>query len=206
MIRKLIYSSVILSSLLSFSYGNGVPFNEQDIAYTILEKAKKYNLDYRMLYTIASIESNFEPMAIAVETSEAKAKVLKNLASKNIKILTGKTYHSKIWLVSIYPDSYETAVFIIRELERLGFGFDVGLMQVNTVNFTFKEVERMLSPEKNIEKACKHLSGCMKQFKKTVHQVECYNRGAGNLRSMLRTGKEYYPYWQRYKAHWNKYF
>lgn len=183
-----------------------IPFGERDIANAIINKANKYGIDYRMLYTIASIESNFEPMAIAVETSQAKAEVLKQLSSKNIKILIGKTYHSKIWLVSIYPDSYDTAVFIIHKLEELGFGFDVGLMQINTVNFSLHEVEKMFSPENNLEKACKHLSGCLRQFKKPVHQVECYNRGSGNLRKMLRKGKHYYPYWERYQRHWKKYF
>ncbi len=205
MIKKHILSILLLSIFSTFSSADS-PFGEVDIAQVILQKAQKYNLDYRMLYTIASIESDFEPMAIAVETSFEKAQVLRQLASESIKIRTGTTYHSKIALVSIYPDSYETAVFIITRLEALGFTFDVGLMQINTVNFDRYEVEEMLSPEQNLEKACKHLSGCVSRFKNKAHQVECYNRGGGNLSKMLRKGKAYYPYWDRYKQHWNKYF
>ena len=190
-----------LSSLQAY-----IPFGEADIAKEIVLKAKEYNIDYRMLYTIVSVESDFEPLAIAVETSYHKAMVLKNLESKNIRIRTGITYHSRISLVSLYPDSYDTAVFIIAKLEELGFIFDVGLMQVNTVNFTLDEVKEMLSPRENLDKACKHLSACIGQFKSVTHQVECYNRGAKNLRRMLKKGKHYYPYWERYKEHWKMYF
>lgn len=185
---------------------NNVPFGEADVAQIILQKSEKYGIDYRMLFTIASVESNFEPMAISVVTSSAKAQVLKQLASKDIRIQTGTTYHSKISLVSIFPNSYETAVFIIHKLEELGFKFSVGFMQVDTVNFSLEEVKKMFHPEYNLEKAAKHLSGCINQFKTTVHQVECYNRGAGNLSKMLRNGKHYYPYWKRYKDHWRRYF
>lgn len=193
-------SLLIPSSLLSS------PFTDREVAEAMIRKGAKYNIDTRILYTIASIESNFEPLAIAVETSKHKAEVLKQLASDNIKILTGRTYHSRIWLVSIYPDSYDTAVFIIHQLEKLGFGFDVGLMQINTVNFTLKEVKEMFNPEKNLEKACLHLSGCIKRYKSKKLQVECYNRGAGNLNRMLKKGGSYFPYWKRYNRHWNKYF
>lgn len=183
-----------------------IPFGEHDVARLIMEKSKEYGIDKKMLYTIASIESGFEPLAITVETTKEKAEVLKTLASKDIKIKTGRTYHSKIWIVSIYPNNYDIAVFIIEHLERLGFSFDVGLMQINTCNFTLSEVKKMFVPSENLDKACKHLKGCIKKYKKKVHQVECYNRGAGNLNKMLKTQKRYYPYWERYKRHYKSYF
>jgi len=181
-------------------------FSEENIGRTIIQKAKKYNIDPRKLFTIASIESNFNPFAIAIETSKKKAEILKGLRSDRIKIQTGRTYHSRIWLVSVFPKDYRDAVLIIEQLEKLRFGFDVGLMQINTVNFALSEVKEMMKPDKNIDKAAKILKSCIRQFKSEVHQIECYNRGAGNLRKMLRGSKRYYPYYTRYKRHRNKHF
>jgi len=183
-----------------------IPFAEREVGLMMLMKSTKYGLNPKMVYAIASVESDFEPLAIAVETSKPKADVLRKLASKNIRVRIGKTYHSKINLVSLYPDSYKTAVFIINNLERLGFTFDVGLMQVNTCNFNQKEVRLMLDPEANLEKASKHLKGCVDRYSSTKLQVECYNRGAGNLNRMLKKGGRYFPYWKRYKKHYYKYF
>ena len=215
MLKIFITLSVLLTSLNASFFDfltkkNNKPedfmFSEQRIAKVINQKAKKYGLDTRKLFTIASIESGFNPFAIAIETSYAKAMTLKKLQSTHIKIQVGRTYHSRIWLVTVLPDRYQDAVLIIETLEKLGFGFDVGLMQINTVNFTLSEVKEMLKPQKNIEKSARILKSCMSQFKNKVHQIECYNRGAGNLRKMLRKGGNYYPYYARYKRHWKRYF
>ena len=183
-------------------------FSENEIANEILRVSKKYNLDASMLYTIAMIESKFEPLAIAVETSNRSAKILSTLRSKGIRVVSGKakTYHSKKAIVSIYPDDLETAKTIIVLLEKFGFTFDVGLMQINTCNFTLKEVEAMFYPKNNLEKSAKHLSGCVRRYQNTVHQIECYNRGAGNLNKMLKKKIYYYPYYKEYKKVFDKTF
>ena len=177
---------------------NNERYSESHIAELVLEKARKYNVDPKILYTIIKIESAFDPFAIAVETSYASAMMLKSLASDNIKILIGRTYHSRIWLASIFTKSESDAIFIIKLLKKLKFGFDVGLMQINTGNFDSKEVAGMIYPENNIEKGAKIFKSCTKQFKTFKNKVECYNRGGGNLRKSLRKGNTYSPYYKRY--------
>ena len=178
-------------------------FSEENIAKVILENAKKYNIDPRVIYNIINIESAFKPYAIAVETSKKSAMMLKELKSENIDILVGRTYHSRIWLVSIFPKRLEDAVFMVNLLKDLKFGFDVGSMQINTCNFSKKEARYMLDPKVNIAKGASILKSCMSQFKSKTHFIECYNRGAGNLRKSLRKGKHYYPYYKQYVKKWD---
>lgn len=176
-------------------------FSEEEVANMIVSASQRWELDAELLYTLASVESDFNPLAIAVETTEKKAKILKELDSPEIRVRLGKTFHSGLTVVSIRPKDYETARFIIRILEENEFIFDVGLFQINTCNFTLEEVDEMFSPRQNIEKACIHLKSCTKQFSDKIHQIECYNRGGGNLRKMLKTKKRYYPYYKRFKKH-----
>jgi len=176
---------------------------EHNIAYEIKKNASLYSLEPRVIYALISIESGFNPNAIAVETTYEKAQVLKALESKEIVIKTGETYHSKISLVSIYPEDFATAIFIVRKLKELGFIFDAGLMQVNTVNFSAEEAISILNPSENIKKGVRHLASCIKQFAILKYSIECYNRGGGNLRKMLRGKKRYFPFWERFKKHYN---
>ncbi|CAA6806687.1 MAG: Unknown protein [uncultured Sulfurovum sp.] len=202
---KLIFTLLLLNFLTEVSYAKA--FLEEHFADEILRVSAKYSLEPSMLFTLASIESDFEPLAIAVETSPSSAKTLTALRSDKIRVVYGgKTFHSGLSIVSIYPDNLETASYIAGLLEEMGFTFDVGLMQINTCNFSLKEAKDMFNPEKNLEKAAKHLSGCVKRYKNKVHEVECYNRGAGNLNRMLRKKKYYYPYYKRYKKHFTSYF
>lgn len=183
-------------------------FSETEIGDIILSVSNEYNIDPTILYTIASIESDFEPLSIAVETNRRSAEILSKLRSDNIRVVFGdrKTYHSKISLISLYPKDLETASYIIELLEKNEFCFDVGLMQINTVNFTLSEVRSMFLPENNIRKAATVYDDCRKQFKRLTHRVECYNRGAKNLRKDLARNKKYYPYWDRFQEDYKKYF
>jgi len=204
----------IVTTLLSHIYGgDNFSVSDDSVSEALLSNCNDGIVDCRMLYTLMSIESDFEPFAIAIETTAERASVLKNLRSKDIRVIYGgKTYHSGLSVVSVYPNDIDTAIFIIHTLEKLGFGFDVGLMQINTVNFSLSEVKKMFYPYANIAKAKKHLKKCLREFSYLPHQVECYNRGAGNLRKSLKSARRkgkvyaYYPYWERYKKHWEKYF
>lgn len=193
--------------MLIFSLASGKVFSEEEIATAILNISKKYKIKPQILFTIASIESDFEPLAIAVETSPRSAKVLTMLRSQGIRVIGGgETFHSKKSVVSIYPDDLDAAILIAEVLEKEGFIFDLGIMQINTFNFNLAESIEMFYPNKNLEKAAIHLSGCIKRFKKEAHQIECYNRGGGNLNKMLKKGGKYYPYYKRYKKHYKRIF
>ena len=185
-------------------------FSEEHVAETLIKVAKEKKINAKILYTIASIESNFEPLAIAVETTSRSAGVLTALRSKNIRVIydkeKSKTFHSKISIISLYPKDLETAKYIIKILKKYHFCFDVGLMQINTFNFKEKEVEAMFYPEKNIKKAAEVYGHCKQRFSSLKHRIECYNRGKGNLSKDLKRKKYYYPYWKRFKRHYKKYF
>jgi hypothetical protein len=200
----------ILIFLYVSTWADSKPFSEETVGIIIAETAKKNNIDPKVLYTIASIESDFKPLAIAVETTAQSAGILESLRSKDIKVVydaeKSKTFHSKISVISLYPKNIETAKFIIKILKKYNFCFDVGLMQINTFNFTEKEVEEMFYPKKNIEKAAEIYGHCERRFRTLKHRVECYNRGKGNLSKDLKRKKFYYPYWKRFKKHYKGYF
>jgi len=199
LIKRLLLSTLLQVTTTTLVLG-GV--QEKQLSQAILENARKYNLDPKILYTLVRIESNFEPYAIAVETSRESANMLKGLRSDHIRVQVGKTYHSNLYLVSLFPDNKEDAKQIVILLKKLHFIFDVGLMQINTVNFNHKETAKMFDMNYNVKKGAKIFYSCTKLFKSFKHQVECYNRGAGNLRKSLRKGKSYAPYYNRFVNNW----
>lgn len=195
--------NLFFTLILLTSFGACKNITEDEVAFAIHQNAVKYNIDPKIIYTLIFIESGFNPNAIGVVTSYEKAQKLKALSAENIVVKIGTTYHSKISLVSIYPKDFQTASFIANQLEIFGFTFDAGLMQVNTVNFSLEESMRIMEPQKNIEKGTKHLALCFKQFSSMRYVIECYNRGGGNLSKMLRGKKRYFPFWERFKKHYN---
>jgi len=201
---KMFIAVVILTSLHSTSIRDR--YSEKNVGNLILKYSNKYQIEPEIFFTLINIESAFNPFAIAVETNKQSALMLKKLNSDNIKIKVGKTYHSKIWLVSIFPKSESDAIFMVKLLKKLHFTFDVGLLQINTCNFSTRESAYMLYPENNIAKGAKIFYSCTKIFKKFKHQVECYNRGAGNLRKALRKGKKYAPYFHQFNKKYKQEF
>lgn len=201
-------AAVLFASSLLLSV-QAKTFSEERVADAIMEQSEKYHIDPSILFTIGSVESDFEPLAIAVETTQESARVLSALRSDSIRVVFGdrKTYHSRRSIISLYPKDLETANYVIALLEKYGFCFDVGLMQINTVNFTLDEVRQMFLPENNVAKAASVYNVCRKHFKTLKNRVECYNRGAGNLKSALaKKNHSYYPYWKRFKRHYTRYF
>jgi hypothetical protein len=201
--------AIVVALLFSMMPLSAKIFTEEEVANSIIKASEKYNINPKILYTLASIESNFHPMVITVETTEESARVLSTLRRAGVRVVfspKAKTFHSGLSIIDIYPDSTEIASYIIKLLKKHKFCFDVGLMQINTVNFSVKEAEKMYYPEKNIDRAARVFAGCQKRFNSIIHQVECYNRGAGNLKSALRKNKRYYPYWRRFRRHYKNYF
>lgn len=198
---------VFLTSNLGASSGHNSKDINIQIAHAIKNANKISGIPENVYFTIMSIESNFEPLAISVVTSEKRAKLIKKLHSPNIKVLVGgKAFHQNRRVVSIYPKTVEYAKLIAKTLKENKYSFAVGLTQIDTSNFSLSEVEQMFDPKKNLEKSAKVLKGCYKRFGNLTHRIECYNRGGGNLNRMLKTKKRYYPYYARYKKHHKKYF
>ena len=188
-------------------------YSDDEVASTIVEISKKHAIPSDVLFALVSVESDFEPLAIAVETTRASAEILEKLRSPSIKVVFGdrRTFHSQKSVISVYPSDRETAHFIIGALKQQGFCFDVGLMQINTVNFKLSETDALFDPKNNLNKAATVIGHCKKAFRSLKNQIECYNRGAGNLAAALRRAKKSkkpmrYPYWKRFKEDYVSYF
>ncbi len=181
---------------------------EEEVSEAIVFMAQKYNVDIATLYTLISIESNFEPLVITIETTPQVAKLLEALREVGLKIVTGgTTFHSKQAIVNIYPKDISTAQYIAEILKENGYAFDLGLLQIHSSNFTLAETAGLLYPKNNLEKSTKILRTCQKIFETQKQQIECYNRGVGNLKKALSQGDSIaFPYYKRFEKHYRKYF
>jgi soluble lytic murein transglycosylase-like protein len=179
----------------------------EEISEIILYMAKRYNIDASLIYTLISIESNFKPLVITIETTPKIAEFLKALREIGLKVVTGgHTFHSKEAIVNIYPEDIAMAQYIAESLKQNGYAFDLGLMQIHSTNFLLEETALLVYPKNNLEKGLNILQECLKIFLEKKDQIECYNRGAGNLKKAHKKGIITYPYYKRYKAHYNRYF
>ena len=180
---------------------------EEEISESIILVADKYKVDPSTIYTIASIESNFEPYVITIETTPKIARLLEALRELGLKIITGgTTFHSKQAIVNIYPKDIAMAQYIAEILKQNDYAFDLGLMQIHSTNFTLEETAALFYPKNNLEKSMKIFRTCKKRFKAKKNQIECYNRGGGNLNKALKNKNLKYPYYKRFVEHYNKYF
>ena len=180
---------------------------EEEISEAILYIAQKYHIEPSTIYTIASIESNFKPYVITIETTPQIAQLLETLRDLGLKIVTGgTTFHSKQAIVNIYPKDIAMAQYLAEILKQNEYDFDLGLMQIHSNNFTLKETASLFYPKNNIEKSMQILRSCIKRFSTKKNQIECYNRGGGNLNKALKNKNLKYPYYKRYTEHYQRYF
>lgn len=133
-----------------------------------LESAKKYNLDYKTLSAIASVESKHNSNVVHVNESI-------------FDIQRGAHYFDNWFTANLYMDTI---------LDPLGLNYDVGICQINKVNFERFDLdnEDLLDDETNIDIAAKIYSWNLRQCK-------------GNTRcalSMYNTGKKHSAKGQRY--------
>lgn len=155
-------------------------YSELDIANTIKKYAKEYDIDQRILYTIAKIESGFNPKAIAFVS-----KTKNPLKFSEVKVKTAK-YRDK-YIISLYPHSNQKAISLAKQIINAGYKIDIGLFQINSVNFKYNEIEKMFNIEHNAKKAVEILNFCSLKKQKFKNTIECYNKG---LRS--NTNFDYY--------------
>ncbi|ECL7251360.1 lytic transglycosylase domain-containing protein [Campylobacter jejuni] len=180
---------IIILMFLTFSL-SFCNINSKEIAKALKYNALKYNIDKKILYTIAKIESNFNTNVIAF-VSDKKV----NIIGKNIKI-KNLNYKNK-YLIQISSDINtlkKIAIFFIQK----GYKIDVGLMQINSQNFTLQELDYIFNLDYNISKAVDILYQCKNKFKNVKNTIECYNKGN-------KLGKNY-DYYKRFLSHYVKDF
>jgi type IV secretion system protein VirB1 len=191
----------LLSSLLLVTIGisSSFAFSDMYIANAIKSTATKENIDQRILYTILDIESDFKPFAICMLTTKENALKFKNINNPNIRIKASEyKYNPKKWAVSFYPNSLGLAKALTRAFIKQGFSIDVGLSQINSVNFSMMEVDYIFEPNYNLLKSSKVLKDCAKSKKDLEKTIECYNYGFKE--------RGIYPYYNRFVKSYNKNF
>ena len=156
-------------------------YSEQEIARELKFASISYNIDKRILYTIAKNESGFNPFVIAFVDSNSNYK-FDGITTKVSK------YKDK-YFIRLYGDrkSLENASRILKSKNKR---FDAGIMQISSANFTYDEIDRIFSLSYNIKKGTDILKACADLKRNLKNTIECYNRGTGKTSS--------YPYYSRF--------
>ncbi|QKG30261.1 transglycosylase SLT domain-containing protein [Campylobacter sp. RM16187] len=158
-------------------------YSDQDIADGLRMASVKSNIDKRVLYTIAKIESDFTPLIISFTSHN------KDHDYPNLKRSIGK-YKNK-YLISFRGDK-ESLKAALENLIEKGYRVDAGLMQINSVNFSKDEIDDIFNIEYNIDKSISVLKMCVSLTKNTKQAIECYNKGKKSIYSN-------YDYYEKFK-------
>ena len=172
-------------------------YDDVYISNAIKEVSKKYNISQELLYTIIDIESGFNPLCLSLVTNKEGAEKLKDANNEDIKIIANN-YKDKRYIVSLYPKNIDISKAIAHAFKEQKLSFDVGLAQINSINFKKDEIDTIFEPIFNLEKSAKVLQTCSDVYENTQEIIECYNRGMVNKKS--------YPYYARFVKSYNKNF
>lgn len=165
--------------------------SELNIANALKKASLEHNIDKKILYTIAKIESGFNPHIIAF-TNRNKWHNISNekISIKNIP------FKNK-YLVQIKAEK-EILKQIALQLISQGFSIDMGLMQVNSKNISKDEIEHIFELDYNIDKSISVFKTCIKAKNNIKDSIECYNKG-------YKTPKNY-NYYKKFQASFIKDF
>ncbi|SQC36443.1 invasion protein IagB [Helicobacter fennelliae] len=164
-----------------------------DIANALKKASLQSGIDKKMLYTLAKIESEFNPHIIAF-VSKKKFNITKE--SKREIHIKNIPYKDK-YIVQIRTDK-ETLKHLASQLIRQGFSVDMGLMQINSSNVSQKELEHIFDLDFNLAKSTYILKSCIKQKTYLRESIEYYNKG---LRKVTN-----YDYYKKFKRSFIKDF
>lgn len=179
--------SIFFAFLPAFLFAN---YSPDDISKALKEASHKHEIDKKILYTLAKIESGFNPLIISFVSSK-KDYDFKNL-TKNTK-----KYKDK-YLISLQGSEKDLidALKILLRYKKLRV--DVGLMQINSVNFSYSEIDHIFKPSYNINKSSEILKACKALKSNLKDSIECYNKGTGKYVK--------YDYYNRFKNSYVKDF
>ncbi|MDA3043746.1 MULTISPECIES: transglycosylase SLT domain-containing protein [unclassified Campylobacter] len=185
---------ILFFSLRLFGYSHA------DITNSVAYVATNEGVKPEILYTIVKIESDFNPFAISFLTNKANADYFATLSSPNARIRTSNySLNRSKWVVAIHPINEAYAIQIAKELYEDGFPIDVGLGQLNAVNFDKSEIDYIFNPVYNLTKCAKILRKCWNAKNKNIKDtIECYNYGMRKRYSN--------PYYKRFYEHYEKMF
>ncbi len=182
MIKKIVLAHILALAALANS--------DYEIANSLKNASKINNIDARVLYTIAKIESAFDPFIISFVSDRS------DFRFDNVDVKVAKFRSKK--LINISSKSPQTLIKIAHKLIDDGYKIDVGLMQINSQNFSKNELNQMFDLDKNIKAAAKILKSCNTKYQTMQKTIECYNKGFKGAKSL--------DYFTRFKNSFNRDF
>lgn len=191
----LVVIMLILSTLLSTLFANKHIVSETDFIFA----DERYNIDYRLLYSLAKVESGCNKYAIGAYT---KKRVLAQRAVALMKKTGIKFKHHHETYIAVYPKDekeFHTALAIIKK-NRLKY--DVGIMQISSGNIENNnwKIDDLLSTEYNISTGASILRECFDRSKDVYKALECYNKGFKKTYSWSHSNKVVSLYKKMYKG------
>ncbi len=153
----------VVSLLPCFSY------DDFEIANALKLASIQNDIDKRVLYTLAKIESNFNPLIISFTAKHT------NFHFKNLQ-KSVKKYKDR-YLINFKGSEKELQKALKILLQDKTLKIDVGLMQINNVNFNKSEIPYIFNPSYNTKKATLVLKECIAQKALMKDSIECYNKG-----------------------------
>ena len=180
--KKILLLMLLLAPCLSCA-------NDLLIANALKEIAEKTNIDKKVLYTLSKIESNFNPYVISFTSKEKNFR----FSGLNSKIVSYKR-KNLITLSGKEKDLQRALKILIKK----GYKVDVGLMQINSVNFKENEIPYIFNVKYNIAKGANILKQCIDYHSTLKNSIECYNKG--NKKFVT------YNYYHKFKKNYNKDF
>ncbi|QKF65557.1 transglycosylase SLT domain-containing protein [Campylobacter corcagiensis] len=172
---------------------------KQEIANSLKIVSYQSELNIGILYTIASIESNFNPYIISFVTSDID--LLKKLENgfKDTKYnFKYSKYGKKQYLANISSVSEKAMIKIADFFWDMDFNIDFGIMQISKQNLTKSETKYIFNPLYNISKSSSILTSCNEKYKDLKNVIECYNKGF--------VKKNKYNYYAKFQHNYNKFF
>ncbi len=127
-------------------------------AFCFEQAGASYNISPRLLQGLTRVESSHRPYAI--------------------------NYRKDGKFISVYPDSYNSAIEWIKYLWIGGYNFDLGLGQINRKNIERHNINpyHLLDACYNLQWSAYFLSDCIDRYGYTWEAVGCYNASSKDKR------------------------
>ena len=94
------------------------------------DAAVRYGVSPLLLEAMALVESGGNPFAVNVKTKPREGSLLKRMLNE-VGISYVLTEQQDYWVFSIFPETKEEAILVVKTVPKLSVTYDVGLMQVN---------------------------------------------------------------------------
>jgi len=135
-----------------------------------------YNIDYKILKTLAVIESSLSPNSINVNIKNNYQfyNLIKFLKKNHIKY---KTYSKKMVYFNVNDNNYKNVLIFLNKNK---YSFDIGIMQINNshAKTLFKQELLLKNPFYNIYIGGKILRECFDKSNDAYQAISCYNSGS----------------------------